>query len=334
FIGSVFLIGQERKLFSRQVEYYTTFRDVKGLSDGAPIRLGGITIGRVYKIAFSPNPKDPNVELTLFVDAVYADRIRSDSEVSIETQGLLGDRFLSITTGTASKALPVGGTIKTRETGDIAEIMDKAGQVVNTTVEIADNINQIIKEVKSDAIGDFSRAAKNIADLTEAIESGEGLAHQIIYDKEEGQKILSNLHQASTDLNEIIAEVRKGRGILHALIYDKQGKQGVRAVTAAAKNLAKASNEISAIATQIKSGDGLVHDLIYGKSGSHLEDTLQKLDRTAANLEQASRNLAEGGGTIGALLVDSQLYDNLVEVTDGAKRSFILRQAIKSSLEK
>ena len=28
FAGSVFLIGQERKLFSRQVEYYTTFRDV------------------------------------------------------------------------------------------------------------------------------------------------------------------------------------------------------------------------------------------------------------------------------------------------------------------
>ncbi len=37
---------------------------------------------------------------------------------------------------------------------------------------------------------------------------------------------------------------------------------------------------------------------------------------------------------MGALLVDSKLYDNLVEVTEDAKRSIILRHAIRTSLEK
>jgi len=51
------------------------------------------------------------------------------------------------------------------------------------------------------------------------------------------------------------------------------------------------------------------------------------------NLKQASAALAKGSGTLGALLMDSRLYDNLIEVTDDAKRSLILRQAIRSSLE-
>ena len=334
FAGSIWLIGQERKLFSRQVEYYTTFPDVKGLAEGAPVRLGGITIGRVFKIAFAANPKDPSVEITLYVDADYVSRIRSDSEVSIETQGLLGDRFLSVTTGTSQRVLPVGGIIKPRETGDIAEILDKAGQVVNATVEIADNVNKMIKEVRADTLTDFSRAAKNIADLTDAVQNGEGLVHQLIYDKEEGRKILSNLHDASASLNRIMAEVHKGRGILHALIYDRKGKESVRAITAAAQNLAGASAQLTEISAQIKNGDGLVHELIYGKSSNRLEDALEKLDQTAANLEEASQALSQGSGTLGALLVDSQVYDNLVEVTDGAKRSFILRQAIRSSMDK
>ena len=54
---------------------------------------------------------------------------------------------------------------------------------------------------------------------------------------------------------------------------------------------------------------------------------------TADNMRVATEALAKGTGTLGALLVDPQLYDNLVEVTDGAKRSFLLRQAIRSSLK-
>ena len=60
---------------------------------------------------------------------------------------------------------------------------------------------------------------------------------------------------------------------------------------------------------------------------------VQNLHEVTADLKSASRALAHGEGTLGALLVDSQLYDNLIEVTDGAKRSFLLREAIRSTLK-
>jgi hypothetical protein len=64
-----------------------------------------------------------------------------------------------------------------------------------------------------------------------------------------------------------------------------------------------------------------------------IEEVLVSLAKTAQNLRTTSDALATGTGTLGALILDPQLYDNLVEVTDGAKRSFILRQAIRSSLK-
>ena len=54
--------------------------------------------------------------------------------------------------------------------------------------------------------------------------------------------------------------------------------------------------------------------------------------KAAENLKTTTDALAHGTGTLGALLVDPKLYDNLVEVTDGAKRSFLLRHAVRSSL--
>src|SRR5690606_40323182 len=66
---------------------------------------------------------------------------------------------------------------------------------------------------------------------------------------------------------------------------------------------------------------------IYDKAPENIDDIVAKLNRTASNLEKASKALSEGEGTLGALLVDAQLYNNAVEITDGAKRSFLLKEA-------
>ena len=43
FTVSIWVLGSERQLFSIQYEYQAAFRDVGGLREGAPVRLGGIT---------------------------------------------------------------------------------------------------------------------------------------------------------------------------------------------------------------------------------------------------------------------------------------------------
>ena len=95
----IFVMGRERQIFAKQSEYFSSFSDVKGLAVGAPIRLGGITIGRVSHIGFSTDLNDSLVHVTLLINEDYLERIRQDTVVAIETQGLLGDRFISISSG-------------------------------------------------------------------------------------------------------------------------------------------------------------------------------------------------------------------------------------------
>jgi phospholipid/cholesterol/gamma-HCH transport system substrate-binding protein len=105
----------------------------------------------------------------------------------------------------------------------------------------------------------------------------------------------------------------------------------------AADSIASASDQLSALLAAAKSGKGLLHDIIYtdvapGAVAKRLEEILVNLGTASKNFKTASDALVHGTGTLGALILDPKLYDNLVEVTDGAKRSFILRQAIRSSL--
>jgi phospholipid/cholesterol/gamma-HCH transport system substrate-binding protein len=120
-------------------------------------------------------------------------------------------------------------------------------------------------------------------------------------------------------------------------VYEPSGEKTVAELSKASQNVSKASEQIAFLLAQARDGNGLIHDLIYtpvqpGAVAKQLEQILLSFAKSAENFKTASNALVNGTGTLGALLVDPKLYDNLVEVTDGAKRSFILRQAVRSSL--
>jgi phospholipid/cholesterol/gamma-HCH transport system substrate-binding protein len=268
FILSIYFLGSEREIFSKQSNYYVSFKDVKGLSLGAPVKLGGVIIGRVADILFAGETDELTV--TLSINEKYLSRIRLDSRVSLETAGLLGDKFASISVGKDPIQAAPGGFLMASSEADTSELLGKAAKVVDNTVQISDDIKGITKSVKADGAEDINKSIHEFREL------------------------VSNLAAISK-------EIRTGDGLLHALTYDKHGGDIVRSLAELSTNLKKASTDVS---------------------------------QAAANIKETTETLKSGNGTVGALLVDSKLYDNLVDVTDGAKRSFILKQAIRSSLNK
>lgn len=332
-IVSIWVLGADRQVFVRQAEFFTSFRDIKGLAAGAPVRLGGIPIGRVSHIGFGSSVSDPNVYVTLLINNRYLERIREDSLVSIETQGLLGDRFISLTTGMQGKQLAPGAHMQSQETGDVAAILDKAGRVVENTVQISENVNKFVQEFRTQTVAPLTTAVKSISSLAQQIEKGSGFLHSLIYSdvKSDSSK---DLGEIISNIRGITGEIQSGNGLLHALVYDEGGSETVKALGVAAQNIGQGGAAIAELAREIKEGNGFMHQVVYDDNPEGLDDLVRELNQTAENLRRASEALANGSGTLGALLVDSQLYDNLIEVTDGAKRSFLLRQAIRSSLQK
>jgi phospholipid/cholesterol/gamma-HCH transport system substrate-binding protein len=210
--------------------------------------------------------------------------------------------------------------------------------MVQNTTEISDRINKALEGLSPQSIANFSEAAKGVAVLLADIKNEKGFLNRLIYSEEDGGRLVKGVSKATQDVSDLIAEVKNGSGFLHGLIYSPKGEETISALSQAAARIGGATEEVNKLLTAAREGKGLIHDLVYtevapGEVTKRIADVLKELNQTVYNLKAASDALANGTGTLGALLVDPQLYDNLVEVTDGAKRSFLLRQAIRSSLK-
>ena len=333
----ILIMGRERQIFAKQAHFYAFFADVKGLSAGAPVRMGGIPVGRVDRVGFSDDRHDPQVKVAILINEDYLDRVRKDSKVTIDTQGLLGDRFVTISSGIDPLALAPGSHIQSIEISDLQQVMGRAHTAVENTTQITERINSALEGLSPETFRNVASASQSIAEIFKAIKTEQGFLHRLIYSEVEGKRLVESLTSTSKDISDLAHQVRTGSGILHALIYSDGGERAVGRLFEAADSVASASNSLSSLLSIVRSGKGLLHDLIYtdvepGVIAKRVEEILVSFASTAKNLKVTSDALVQGTGTLGALILDPKLYDNLIEVTDGAKRSFILRQAIRSSL--
>jgi len=74
------------------------FENIGDLKTGSPVTMAGVRIGVVQAIHF--DPKDYKAVVTMRVDPQY-NQIPEDSFASIQTQGLLGGKYVGISPGGA-----------------------------------------------------------------------------------------------------------------------------------------------------------------------------------------------------------------------------------------
>ena len=100
-IGALgFLLWLAKVEVDKRYAYYDVmFEDVSGLGDAADVRYNGLPIGQVTGVALDTT--DPSkVRVTLEVDATVP--IKTDTEATLESQGVTGVSYVSLTGGTAS----------------------------------------------------------------------------------------------------------------------------------------------------------------------------------------------------------------------------------------
>src|SRR5216684_8821381 len=122
FLAIIYMLGAQARYFERKYDLYADFTEVGGLTEGATVRLAGVQIGRVTRVELPPHPGG-KVRVTLTLARRFADRVRRNSEARIVTQGLLGDKLVEITIGTAeAPSLKSGDTIATRDPFEMQEM--------------------------------------------------------------------------------------------------------------------------------------------------------------------------------------------------------------------
>ena len=100
-IGSLIFLGLKVanvQGFSETKSYrvYATFDNIGGLKVRAPLKVGGVVVGRVSEIELDPQSYLPKV--TIAINQEY-NKIPETSSLSIKTAGLLGEQYIALSIG-------------------------------------------------------------------------------------------------------------------------------------------------------------------------------------------------------------------------------------------
>src|SRR5579884_1585819 len=98
FGTGMFLIGDRREAFGQHVEYYSEFVNLAGLSNGEKVRVGGMDAGEVVAIGVPDSPSS-RFRVRWRIDAKLRGLVRSDSVVTIDTEGVVGGTYLAVRAG-------------------------------------------------------------------------------------------------------------------------------------------------------------------------------------------------------------------------------------------
>jgi phospholipid/cholesterol/gamma-HCH transport system substrate-binding protein len=108
------------KFGSAKAGYHVTaeFDDVGDLKVGSPVTMSGVRLGEVAAIRF--DPKDYKAVVTLRIDPQY-NQIPEDSYASIQTQGLLGGKYIGLSPGGDDQYLKNGSVIEQTQSAIVLE---------------------------------------------------------------------------------------------------------------------------------------------------------------------------------------------------------------------
>src|SRR6186997_2965026 len=106
FVGAVFIIGKQKNMFNPVFRLTTTFFNVSGLQVGNNVRFSGINVGTVDKINII---SDSTVMVEMLIRKEVNQFIKSDCEVTIGSEGLIGDKLIIITQGSENAAMARDG---------------------------------------------------------------------------------------------------------------------------------------------------------------------------------------------------------------------------------
>jgi len=168
FAGFVFIVGRQESKFGSNYKVRSEFKNVAGLNEGADVRVGGIRKGAVRHILL---PKHPDERIVVEMDVAKETQsiVKTDSVAAIQSEGLLGDKYVEISFGSAdAERLKGGETIQGEAPFDIADLIAKTRGMLDTA---------------QGALQGIQETGENLAMITSKVNTGQGTVGKLINDK-------------------------------------------------------------------------------------------------------------------------------------------------------
>jgi phospholipid/cholesterol/gamma-HCH transport system substrate-binding protein len=337
FLAAIWMVGDQSRFFTSKNIYTVQFRNVGGLAPGSPVQLNGVNVGQVDDIVLPEDTSIVFLQVQISIEQRYATRIREDSLARIKSFGLLGDKYVELTSGsTDSPQIAAGGEIPTARQTDVDALIQSGEDVADDLVSTARSLSRILarmdrgegflgqmvsEEGSRNLAERVNGIALNLEGITASIDRGEGSLGRLLND----DQLVTSMEQTLERTNQVLARFESGAGLLPALIEDPSYKErfdGMLAETdAAVQNLNQMTSELRA-------GEGLLPKLMRDEELAtqlltELRSILESLDNVATKLDR-------GEGTASQLINDPAIYDAVNDILVGVNESKILRWLIRN----
>jgi len=153
----IFVIGVEKGLTQPKFGMTVVFTKVGGLMSGAPVRLSGVTVGTVRDIGFLDKElAGRDVEVKLNVYSKYQKQLFKSVKFAIITEGVLGEKFVEITTAPGFRRTDLSRPVIGVDPLDVQDLTETFGDAAGSLLETSRSINEMIREIK-DVSGSMKR---------------------------------------------------------------------------------------------------------------------------------------------------------------------------------
>lgn len=272
------------------------FRAVNELQVGAPVKLAGVAIGEVRRVAIEDN----RVAVTMRVRADAG--VRTDSRATVRFAGLMGQNYVSLSFGTPAAPVVTEGTELEAETvPDLSQIMAKldaaAASVGNiTNLFGGDNFQNLLgpfTDFLKDNSPRLTAILGNMQVISKQIAEGQGTIGKLVSDETlyaSAVETVTNMSHTATriqamiddgsaavsEARKIVTDIGAGQGTLGKLARDEALYQETRAAMSALREILEKINHGQGLAGKV------VNDETFFKN---VKGTLQKVEKATDGLE-------------------------------------------------
>ncbi|MEM7495731.1 MAG: MlaD family protein [Myxococcota bacterium] len=292
----VVLVGRQSNLLTPTAQLQARFSNVSGLALGAEVQLSGVEVGQVKAIQFPD----------------WSNRDKASSKITV-------------TMSVSKKMLAwirQDSVVRVSSKGLLGEktINISIGSPHAAAVNSGDLLQSMDPMDLSQA---FDQAQEVLAHVTRTAAHIRKLFDELI--KQDGGKMLA---QSVLSVKNILREVEQGGGLIHQLIYAKQAGSDYQKIM---QDLAKTAGRLESIMQDVREQPGILHSLLYEKQGAEVIDSLQG---TLADLRHITSRIKEGEGSLGRLLTDTSVYEDLKLILGNVRRNKVLKALIRYAISR
>jgi phospholipid/cholesterol/gamma-HCH transport system substrate-binding protein len=280
FALGIFMIGSRHEVFAHHVLLYTEFSDLDGISKGSKVQVAGMDAGQVTKIDVPSSPSE-RFRVQMRIDEQLAALVRTDSFISVDTEGVVGDTFLSVHPGSPAAPIAQADSILSSKTPvGIADLLSHGLGVMND----ADATLKQLGGKMDVALDGVERAVGNVNDLLIGVKEGHGTVGMLLRD----EKMAGQIRDTMANVQTTTANLNRASGDVNGIITDVQQRGLPQKLDSIMTQINSASSQADAMLGEVR--ESVTQAL--GPDANGLT-AAQNINQTLSNINDATGNMAE-----------------------------------------